>query len=136
MMRVKGWEQRLVRCTIAKMREPWKWGTHDCAIFAADCILAVTGEDLAEDFRGQYDTEAEAWRFLASLGYEDLAQLASSRLPEIKPRDATRGDITIAKGQYGDFLGVCDGLTLIGPVAPRGIRHSEMSLAYRAWRVG
>lgn len=136
MTRVSGWEQALVRCTIAKMREPWRWGWHDCAIFAADCILAVTGDDMAEEFRGKYETESEAWHFLASLGYEDLGQLASARLPEIKPRDAGRGDVVLAKGELGDFLAICDGPTIIGPVAPRGIRHSPINIALRAWRVG
>lgn len=136
MIRVKGWEQALIRCTISKMRTPWEWSRHDCAVFAADCILAITGDDLAFDFRGRYETEAEAWRFLASLGYEDLGDLASSRLPEIKPRDAQRGDVVLAKGQNGNYLAIVDGLSCVGPVAPRGISHSPMTDVMRAWRVG
>lgn len=136
MKREDGWEQRLVETTTAKLRKPWAWGEHDCVICAADCILAVTGEDLAEEFRGQYDNEREAWDLLARLGYPDLGALVSSRLPEIEPRDAGRGDVVLMSGEEGDFIAVCDGRTAIGPRAPRGLTHSPMSLAKRAWKVG
>lgn len=135
MKRREGWEQALVVMTASKLRTPWGWGSHDCAIFAADCILAMTGEDLAEEFRGRYDNEAEAWALLASLGHEDLGALVTSRLPEIKPRDAMRGDVVLMPGEYGDFVAVCDGHTAVGPKAPRGINHIPMIAAKRAWRV-
>jgi hypothetical protein len=135
LQRLKGWEQRLVREHMSAMRRLWAWGAHDCAIFAANSILVVTGEDMAADFRGQYETEAEAWDFLARLGYADLGALASSRLPEIEPRDARRADVVLMPGELGDYLSICDGRTAVGPVA-RGIAHSPMGMAKRAWRVG
>lgn len=33
---------------------PFAWGTFDCCMFAADCVLAMTGEDAAAPFRGRY----------------------------------------------------------------------------------
>lgn len=134
--RIQGWEQALVTSTASKLRTVWAWGEHDCIIFAADCIKAMTGQDLAEEFRGQYDNEAEAWALLGSIGYEDLGALVSSRLPEIKPRDAMRGDVVLMAGEEGDFVAICDGLTAVGPRAPRGINHNPMTAAKRAWRVG
>ena len=135
MRRAEGWEQALVEMTASKLRAPWAWGVHDCVIFAADCIFAMTGEDLAEDFRGRYDNESEAWATLANIGHKDLGSLVSSRLPEIEPRDAGRGDVVLMPGEQGDFIAICDGRTAVGPKAPRGINHNPMTAATRAWRV-
>jgi len=135
MKRLEGWEQALVEMTASKLRTPWAWGVHDCVIFAADCILAMTGEDLAEDFRGRYDNESEAWATLASIGHNDLGSLVASRLPDIEPRDAGRGDVVLMAGEQGDFIAICDGRTAVGPKAPRGINHNPMVAATRAWRV-
>ncbi len=32
------------------------YGSHDCALFAADAVQAMTGTDLAAQFRGRYDS--------------------------------------------------------------------------------
>jgi len=136
MIRVRGWEQALVATTTSKLRTPWGWGSHDCIMMAADCILAVTGEDLARDFRGRYDNEREAWGLLASLGFADIGALVRSRLPEIETREACRGDVVLMPGEQGEFVAICDGRTAVGPRAPRGINHNPMELATRAWRVG
>lgn len=134
MRRVKGWEQALAGVTRAAMRQPYAWGSHDCALFAADCVRAVIGIDLAEEFRGQYDSEDGARRLLASLGCEGVADLAARYLSEIEPAEARRGDIVVMPGKFGDFLAVVDGRTAVGPAA-RGLTHSPMSIALRAWRV-
>lgn len=144
MQRLSGWEQRLAATTAAAMRTPFEWGVNDCALFACDCILAMTGEDLGAEFRGSYDNEREAYKVLARLGYADLGALAKSRLDEIEPRDACRGDVVLIPAEAGgSFLAICDGRTAVGPIretrggrAPRGIAHSPMSAATRAWRVG
>lgn len=145
MNRIKGWEQALVGFTISRMRTPWAWGEHDCCIFAADAIKTVTGEDLAEDFRGQYGTETEAFRLLADLGYADLGALVSSRLPEIivdgqpAPQFAQRGDVVLIGrewNEHGEALAICDGRSVVGPRIPRGLEIIPMRYVARAWRVG
>lgn len=141
MAKLKGWDQALVRLNMSKMRKPWQWSQHDCCIFAADGVMVQTGVDFARDFRGQYETEGEAYALLAYLGYADLGALVSSRLPEIMfegnpaPMLARRGDIVLMPGEHGDYLAICDGITAVGPTIPRGIRHADMSIAKRAWRV-
>ena len=46
---------------------PFAWGTHDCCIGAANAILANTGTDIADDFRGKYSTEAEAFALIKTV---------------------------------------------------------------------
>ncbi len=50
-----------------RARAAFVWGKSDCALFAADGILAVTGVDIADDFRGKYATEAEAMALIKSV---------------------------------------------------------------------
>jgi hypothetical protein len=45
---------------IARAFMPFSWGVNDCALFVADAIEAMTGTDIAADFRG-YTDEAGAW---------------------------------------------------------------------------
>ena len=33
--------------------KPFKRGSHDCCMWAADVVVALTGIDYAEDFRGR-----------------------------------------------------------------------------------
>jgi hypothetical protein len=134
-MRAKGWEQALAAVTTAAMAKPHAWGSHDCALFAADCVAVVIGEDFAADLRGTYDTENGARRVLVSLGCHNVGDLASRYLPEIDPTEAQRGDVVMIKGELGPFLAIVDGRTAVGPAA-RGLTHTPVSAALRAWRVG
>jgi hypothetical protein len=45
---------------VGRAKTPFAWGANDCALFAADGILAMTGVDIAAEFRGKYDSEATA----------------------------------------------------------------------------
>lgn len=121
--------------TRAALRKPHAWGSHDCAMFAADCVRAITGLDLAEEFRGQYADEPGAMRVLASLGCADVGDLASRYLPEIDAPMAQRGDVVMIAGKFGPYLAIVDGWTAVGPAA-RGLTHSPATLALRAWKVG
>lgn len=134
-MRVRGWEQALHAVTRRAMRRAYSWGEHDCALFAADCVAAVTGEDFAADFRGRYSTEEEAQAVLASLGCASVADLPGRfGLPECLPTEARRGDVVLIPGAAGEFLGIVDGRTAVGP-GPRGLAHVPLSGALKAWRV-
>lgn len=132
---MKGWEQALAATTRAAMAKRHAWGSHDCALFAADCVRAVTGIDLAEEFRDQYEDEDGARRVLASLGCADVGDLAARYLPEIDPPMARRGDVVMMEGRFGPFLAIVDGRTAVGP-SRRGLEHAPLAGALRGWRVG
>lgn len=134
-MRIRGWEQALAAHTRSHMRTLYQWGRHDCALFAASCVAVITGHDFAESYRGGYSDEDGARRVLASIGCDNVGDLAARYLPEISPAEARRGDIVMIEGTSGLFLAVVDGRTAIGPAA-RGLTHTPMDLALRAWAVG
>jgi hypothetical protein len=56
MERKNFWDTReLERFLLARAPMPFKWGSNDCALFVADAVLAMTGVDIAADFRGYVD---------------------------------------------------------------------------------
>lgn len=92
MHRVRDWQERLAACLAERAARPFDWGTHDCCMFAADCVLACTGTDPAADLRGSYDSVLGAANTVQELG--GLAVIAADRLgPEIAPALAQVGDV-------------------------------------------
>jgi hypothetical protein len=84
----------------AKM--PFAWGTNDCALFAADAILANTGTDIADDFRGKYTTALGALRTIATVTtgttVVDAAAYCAAKhnlTEHTHPLMAKRGDLVI-----------------------------------------
>jgi hypothetical protein len=57
---------------IARAFMPFSWGVNDCALFVADAIAAMTGTDIAADFRG-YTDEAGAWDAIRRVRGADAA---------------------------------------------------------------
>ncbi len=101
----------------ARARAAFVWGKSDCALFAADGILAVTGVDIADDFRGKYATEAEAMALIKSVcngaTVADAAVCARKKhgLEEWvdkkgKPRPlmARRGDLVVFNAPTGSMV--------------------------------
>ena len=87
---------------LARRSAPFKWGENDCALFAADGIEAITGVDIAQEFRGTYTTEAGALaRIAAVCGGSTVADAAvycaeKHGLVEWKfPLMAQRGDLVV-----------------------------------------
>ena len=132
--RFPDWPQRLVRTIEAKRREPHAWGLNDCALCAADMVMAQTGQDFGAAFRGRYDDEAGARAMLGTLGHDDLASLADSVLPRGEGRPQ-RGDVVLQPHPAGDFLAIVWGGGVVGP-GPRGLALVPRAPAAAFWRVG
>lgn len=99
LVRYPDWPARLAPLIAERLNAPFRWGTNDCALFACDAVLAMTGTDLAADFRGRYDSSIGAARALRALGFRDLADVAHAFAakhgipPLASPRFAQRGDV-------------------------------------------
>ncbi len=74
-------------------------------------MLAITGVDCAAQFRGEYSTAAGALKTMKAAGFDNLADLVATMLPEIHPSQAHIGDIAAIphEGPFGYALGVVNG---------------------------
>jgi hypothetical protein len=89
------WPERLAEVVKVATGRPFSWGENDCALFAADCAMAMTGVDPLAHVRGEYSSELGAARVLRRLGCDDVAQLADQVI-------GARIDVGFA--QRGDWL--------------------------------
>lgn len=106
-IRNSDWEERLANKLEQKRDVPFKWGSNDCALFAADCVLSMTGVDPAEAFRGLYDTKTGAAQALRDHGQGTLLKTVRHWFGEEKHVAlAQRGDLVM---QGSTALGVCVG---------------------------
>ena len=108
-MRKDGWRNLLIAHLSRVVRQPFEMGQHDCALFAAGCVEAMTGADYAADFRGRYKTMKGGIRVLRKAGFEDHIALAASHFDEIAPAFAGEGDLAAVDTPDGLALGVVQG---------------------------
>jgi hypothetical protein len=142
MTRAHDWEIRLSEFLVENQDKPFVWNENDCCTFACNAALAMTGVDLAADFRGRYDSDLSAARviiaFTSGGDLEDLAVKVAQQfgLEEVAPLFARRGDIVLVpeetpNGRKALAIVGMDGWSLVGP----GPRRYELKDALRAWRV-
>ena len=135
-MRRHDWPERLVETISAARTKTFRWGRHDCALFACDCIQAMTGADPAKRFRGAYRTPGGALRALKRLervtGLEALADRVLG--PQIPVARARRGDLVLAERGDGPALGVVTG-SQAAFLGPEGLEMLPLAETSTAWRV-
>lgn len=132
--RTENWPEKLLEQVDLARSAPFAWGAHDCCTFAADCVLAMTGVDPMERFRGRYSSAAGAVKAGAKAGHATLADLWSAALPEISPALAGRGDVVMFLSVEGLAIGVVTGHQAAA-AGPDGLAWAPMDLWLRAWRV-
>jgi hypothetical protein len=81
---------------------PFRWGSQDCCLFAADALLAITGTDIADDFRGKYTDERSAFSLIRTItggsGTADAVVYAAAKhglVERAHPLLAQRGDLVL-----------------------------------------
>ncbi len=125
-----------------KQRNPFR-GTNDCSLFVADAIVAITGADVATDYRGKYDSKESAFLLIRQLtGGSTVEDVAEHEFPkhdfkEVPVLFAQRGDAVLLDGDEGLALGIVhlDGKHALF-VSTNGLNKIELSKCKRAWRVG
>lgn len=133
MKRYRDWQSRLATCLAERRARPFAWGSHDCALFAADCAQACTGVDPAADLRGTYSDAAGAAAVVHARG--GLAAIAAAHAgEEIAPVMAQLGDIGLVSNAGRDCLAVFGGGGWHVPAAD-GLAVAPMAAASRAWRL-
>jgi hypothetical protein len=135
--RLPNWEAALLAWQKTAATRTFAWGTFDCALAACDAVMAQTGVDPGQKFRGTYSTEAEALKLLGPEGLGGFAAAVAREfgMAEAAPKFAHRGDLVLVdNGQPGGALGIVD---LSGRFAlcvlERGQVRMPMARWQRAW---
>ncbi|AET73304.1 hypothetical protein EMVG_00018 [Emiliania huxleyi virus PS401] len=134
LVRKKTWRPDLAEYVAAAARQPFRPGRHDCALFAAGAVKAMTGADFARGYRSTYRSLAKGRQVLQEKGFADHVALAAHHLPEIAPIMAQEGDIAVVAGDADSALGVVQG-PMIYVLRPGGLGLEPLTAAVRAFRV-
>lgn len=93
---------RLHEYIAANMRKPFKYGSHDCVLFAIGWLNVATGRDYLSCLP-KWGNEAEALTVIESVG--GLAAAVDRELKRIDPGMARDGDIAMRQGGLCIFSG-------------------------------
>jgi len=105
-MRYPDWPVRLNEYIIAAEKKEFKLGTHDCCIFAAGAIKAITGKDPMPEFRDQYDDWKSAEDALDEIGYDNLYKTLAKKFgTPVIGQKGQKGDLAFYEGACGIVLG-------------------------------
>lgn len=144
--RVEHWATRAYHTfLLERAHAPFVWGRQDCALFAADGVLALTGVDIAADFRGQYTDEVSAFAAIARVtgvvhgAVADAAAYCAAKhgLVEWKyPLMAQRGDLVVLEESGRLIAGLVhlNGRHLVC-AGENGLHRLPISAVLRAWHV-
>lgn len=116
--RINEWPEALSATVDAYRSRPHEWGRSDCCQFAAECILAMTGTDLREQFQ-PYADEDEAQSIIEDCG--GVAGLVSLVLGD--PKHVSRaqvGDVVAYASPEGESVGICLGVNTVSMNAAAG----------------
>jgi hypothetical protein len=128
------WHARLVTYMADCRARPFAPGHHDCALFAAGAVQAMTGVDPAAEWRGRYTTHRGGLRVLRRAGFRDHIEVAAALFAEIPLAQALPGDLAAIDTGCGPALGVMQGAAIY-VLKPDGLGLLPRNAATRAFRV-
>jgi hypothetical protein len=130
------WPERLAACVAANMARPYEPAQHDCLLWPATAVEAVTGVDLGLKHRGKYDSTAKAYRYLQRLGFDSPAALLDSLFEQKAAGFAQRGDLVLTED---GIPGLCMGAFALAPGETDGavgLVRKPRAMFVKAWKVG
>lgn len=132
-MRLPDWDDRLSALIAERFDAPFAWGSHDCALWGADVVAALTGLDHGAAFRGTYSDARGAAAALRLHGAGTIVKTFDAHLTRCRPAFARRGDLVKARASIGVAIGG-DAL-FVGAEGERDglvrLPRAEWSLAWR-----
>jgi hypothetical protein len=137
-MRHNNWQGRLHAYVESCKNTSFAYGSFDCGIFAADCIEAITGNDLAAEFRGYKSAREAVTAIKNACGAMSIPKLgeyiaAKHGLREVPLNFAQRGDLVIVSNKRFGIVSMT-GTDIYVP-ANRGITRVPLRDATKAYRI-
>lgn len=135
-MKKLNWQVEFLEMVGSRADQPFEWGVNDCALFAADAVLIMTGTDYAEEFRGNYDSEGGAKIELSKANKNGLVGVLNDKLEPIDLDFCQRGDVVLFRTELGPTTGIYWHGGAFS-TAPDGVRLFENVHDHliKAWRV-
>lgn len=140
--RKDNWPEILAEEIKKASNKPFKYGRHDCCLFGANILRAMTGTDLAKGLRG-YTTALGANKTIKKNGGTLTKMLDAimkrHNCESVKWPMCKRGDLVIAlieneEGKKERAIGICLGSE--AAFAGDGIQLMPMRNVVRGWRCG
>ena len=139
MDRYQDWSVRLNKFITDHHTQGFEYGKHDCCLYVCDAVLAMTGVDMAEDFRG-YDEKSFEKLLKDNKGVGGIAiQMAKKlNLHKIPVSFAQRGDVVYLKdSEEQSVLGIVSMNGRDVYVATNiGVTEYPLVHCNHAWRIG
>lgn len=134
--RREDWQARLHECVEVARILPFKYGLHDCCLWAAHCIDAMCDTQYVRQVKERlnYNSKETADAVILSAG--GLPRLVSEFLGEPR-RDAfaAPGDVVLTRGPDGEALiGVVVGHRIVAP-GPSGVLSIPAAKTLLYWKV-
>lgn len=134
MKKLHDWQIRFETILRERARVSFAWGANDCATFAADVVMALTGQDPAPPGLRRHTTAKQAARALKRHG--GLMGIATMALGQPVPvSQAQIGDVLLVSMGKREALAICNGMVACGPAAS-GLVSVGMGAALYCWRLG
>lgn len=137
MMEIKrfpDWRSLLTAHLDTVARVSFAYGHNDCALFAAGCVQAMTGVDLAGRYRGLYGTLKGGLKLLGQDGFDSHLAIVRAHFAEVPTSFAQVGDIMVLRDEAGiDALGMNVGerIAVLREAALGMAPHDAAIAAYR-----
>ena len=137
--RLSDWEQRLHDLVAANFDRPHEFGRHDCLLWPAAAVKALTGRDHGRGHRGKYNSLATAYRHLQQMGFDGPEALLDSLFDEVPIGFAQRGDLALCDFPDGAVPGLVMGdfaLIVATDGLNDGLGRVPRSAWLKAWKIG
>lgn len=133
-MRLRDWPGRFAALVDSARARPFEWGAHDCCLWAASAVGAITGSDPGSQWRGSYTTPRGALDVLEGLGGLEGAGAMTGK--SIAVALAFVGDVGLVTWPDGvESLAVCSGHDWMC-AGDSGLIRLPLDAARAAWGVG
>lgn len=104
MERLSDWEARLSDYLQERREMPFKYGSNDCAHFAAGAVQAITGEDVMADINS-YTSKTGSLKAIKQADADSLEQVIDRKFTDLPIGFASTGDLAFYDGSVGVVLG-------------------------------